>query len=362
MPRKPVEPVETESHGQTRWRIFIPRSLTGGVRKTKWFTSRTKALESAKAMNLELAAKFNGLAQFDASDRAAISGLIARVGSVAELVRSVDFFLAHNPRESRTIRKLCDECLDEKAKNEQSKAYRNTLKNTLNRFCEAFGEREVKTLTAQEVGSWLNGGGWEAITREHYLTDIHTLFNFAIRNKYAAFNPALDVPWPKVTKKPPGIFTPDQCLELIDATLKHDPELMPWLALVLFGGFRPKEARLVEWSGVSDEFIDLPAGATKNNDRRLVRKTDALKAWLSLGGDLPVRNLKRRLNRVRSKTGLPWPHDVLRHSFCSYAVPIWGTVETARMADHSETVLKDHYLARVTKEAAEKFWSIMPSK
>ena len=49
-----------------------------------------------------------------------------------------------------------------------------------------------------------------------------------------------------------------------------------------------------------------------------------------------------------------WPHDCLRHSYCSYAL---GKYESA---GHSEGTLYKHYLKAVTK--AEAFWKIFPEE
>lgn len=360
MPRKQVKPVEVINHGKVRYRIFIPKALTGGRRKTLWFKSESTALEKAKRLNIDLATKFRGVTTMGVNDQVVLSRLLSQVGTLEELEKAVAFYKAHNPKETRKISPLCAECVEDKEKSGLSAKYLSSFQNTLRRFQESFATVDAQTITGVQINNWLNGGGWEAITRHGYLTDIRTLFSYALRRKYVAFNPALDVDLPKVTKKPPGIFTPAQCKELLTAVRKHDRKLVPFISLVLFGGFRPSEARKLNWAEVRKEFVDLPAAKAKNNHRRLVKKTKTLSKWLRLGGDLPVMNLEKRLARVRKKTKLPWPHDVLRHSFCSYSVPIHGIPETARMADHSESVLKHNYLEVVHEKDAKTFWSLIP--
>jgi hypothetical protein len=56
---------------------------------------------------------------------------------------------------------------------------------------------------------------------------------------------------------------------------------------------------------------------------------------------------------------IKWPSNVLRHSFCSYAVAVHNLTWTAEQADHSEAKPKKHYRAPVTREAAEKYFSIL---
>lgn len=362
MPAKEVKPIRVINHGNVRYRIFVPRILTGGKRKPKFYKTESKALEISKALNLEVAAKFNGLSSYSLEDRVTISKAIQKAGSVETLMKAVDFYSLHNPKEFKTISQLCKVCVAGKKNAGLSNKYLSTFKNTLRRFEDVFKSRQAHEITAIEIEDWLNGGSWQPITRQQYLTDIRTLFSFALKHKYVSFNPASDVEWPKVSRKPPGIFTPEQFMELFDAVLKHDPDLIPVLSLVVFNGLRPdSEASKVEWLFIRGGYVDLPADKTKNNERRLVKLTDTATAWLSLKGQLPPVNWQERLRTVRRKTKLPWPHDVLRHSFCSYAVPIYGVEKSALMADNSEKVLREHYLVRVTKEDAEKFWNIRPN-
>jgi hypothetical protein len=113
----------------------------------------------------------------------------------------------------------------------------------------------------------------------------------------------------------------------------------------------------------------------KTRKKRFVEINETLRAWLALPGELPLKNLVRRVRRVRgeirrvqSKRGvrekhvidIPWPKNALRHSFCSYALPVLGAKQTANQAGHSEDVLYSHYRELVTRDAALAFWSIVP--
>jgi hypothetical protein len=58
------------------------------------------------------------------------------------------------------------------------------------------------------------------------------------------------------------------------------------------------------------------------------------------------------------KAGIEWPHNCLRHSFCSHAVALHGFTWTSLQADHSERVLRDHYREVVTKFEADAYFAI----
>lgn len=85
-------------------------------------------------------------------------------------------------------------------------------------------------------------------------------------------------------------------------------------------------------------------------------------AWLNLGGDLPLKNWFDRLQQVRSMAGLleNWPQDVMRHSFCSYSLPVFGASKTAEWAGHSEDMLFKTYRRKVSPSDAKAFWEIFP--
>ena len=96
-------------------------------------------------------------------------------------------------------------------------------------------------------------------------------------------------------------------------------------------------------------------------------------AWFELGtfgqetwSQDKIAYVKHRGEEVRDilkeKWGLKkWPHDCMRHSFCSYYLAYHeDAAETALQAGHTEGVLFKHYRALVEKEEAEKFWKLMP--
>lgn len=69
-----------------------------------------------------------------------------------------------------------------------------------------------------------------------------------------------------------------------------------------------------------------------------------------------------RLAAFTPLSGILWPHNVTRHTFCSYHLAAFGSAaQTALEAGHSEAILFTHYRELVTPEAASKFWSIRPS-
>ena len=86
-----------------------------------------------------------------------------------------------------------------------------------------------------------------------------------------------------------------------------------------------------------------------------------LAAWLALPGKLPVSN-PERVRAVARASGVRWPRNVTRHSFCSYHLARYSNAaRTALEAGHSEAMLSAHYRELVTPEAASGYWAIVPA-
>lgn len=106
--------------------------------------------------------------------------------------------------------------------------------------------------------------------------------------------------------------------------------------------------------------IEITAAKSKTRRRRLVTIHDNLAAWLALEADIPG-DLEKRITLVWQKAKVTWPHNVTRHSFCSYHLAQFqNAAKTALQAGHSEQMLFSHYHDLVTPEAAAEFWGIVP--
>jgi hypothetical protein len=64
------------------------------------------------------------------------------------------------------------------------------------------------------------------------------------------------------------------------------------------------------------------------------------------------------MEQAAEKAGIVWTPNVLRHSFCSYAVAAKGFTWTSPQADHSERMLRDQYREAVTKFEADAYFAI----
>jgi len=216
-------------------------------------------------------------------------------------------------------------------------------------------------VTAGDVEAWLNRPEWGASARRSYLIDARTLFSFAEARGFVRASPAKLVPVPRVDRPAPGIHSPDQVAQILATARDMDRDVMRMLAIQYFAGLRPAEARRIGEGAIREGYVVVDSTESKTRQRRLVTIRPALSAWLAEGGELPVLNLARRYYRVRTAAGVPWSHDVTRHSFVSYHLAAFDSAaKTSAEAGHSEAVLFRHYRALVTSEDAGAFWAIRP--
>ena len=229
-------------------------------------------------------------------------------------------------------------------------------------LAEAFGELPCHELTTAMLEGWFASRDWKRSTIEGVIAKLGPFFNWCIRESYCIHNPLKSIIIPKEDDIKPSIFSPDQVACLMAAATSRDPGMIPYLALGLFAGVRPLEIERLTWDNVLDEYIEITAAKAKTRQRRLVSLSDNLKEWLSLGGDLPLMNKRKRLARLLKIAQLTWQPDVMRHSFASYHLAFHQSVDkTAFELGHRDSkMLFAHYRELVTKKAAQSYWDIRP--
>ena len=262
-----------------------------------------------------------------------------------------------------TVTELVNEFLRAKARAGRSDRYLRQLKVSLKSFAAGRHQLTLDQVTAADVEKWIYGNGWAVKTSRGYLGDVKGVFAFAIRRGYCDRNPALGVELPVLDGHGTiEVHTPDQVRQVMDTARRADLDVCRHLAVRYFCGLRTAEThRLRETDIKLDQgLIEVPAIKSKTRARRLVRIEPNLRAWLALGGELrPLGPMTVR--KVIKLSGVPWPHNVARHSFVSYHLAHFGNAgKTALEAGHSEQMLFAHYRALVTPRSAAEFWRIVP--
>jgi integrase len=278
------------------------------------------------------------------------------------------------PPEPLGIEVAVDRFLAAKTAANLSKRYLGQLKSSLGRLAgslTAGGAKLVHEATPKQVHDAIYGSDIKARTIEGYLTDARTFYQWCIRAAHCKTNPAASVEMPAVDAGEPGILTVRQTSALLRAGQIHDPGLLPYLALCLFGGLRPeREATLMEWGDIKGGVGLVHARKNRMHMRRHITINATLKAWLAGKGDLPVINRRKRLEAVRRHADtllgkpLQWPHDCMRHAFATYHLARWkNPANTAFELRHTnQNTLYQHYRALVTVAEARAYWKLTPRR
>lgn len=263
-----------------------------------------------------------------------------------------------------THTELVNEFLLQKARANRSDRYLRQLRVSLKSFVNGRAAIPIDQVRAPEIENWIRQRDWAPKTARGYLSDVRTLFNFAIKRGYLTQNPAAGVDLPPTCGDfKIEIHTPDQVRQVLETARRADLDVCRHLAVRYFAGVRSAEAHRIRESDLKLEqgLLEVPAVKSKTRARRLVTIQPNLRAWLDLGGQLRALG-PMTVRGVIRLSKVPWPHNVTRHSFVSYHLAHFKkTNETALEAGHTEQMLFAHYRAIVAPGPAAEFWSIVPN-
>ena len=295
---------------------------------------------------------------------------------------------------AKPVKEVVEEMLTAKRGEGCSERYIQDLDSRCGKFAREF-PRMIATIRGVEIKTWLQDLTRETSkvdkraprkpvtnrTRNNFRLCIQTLFSFAKAQQYlpADWNEMDSVPLWKMKDEEVEIFTPEEMTIL----LAHAPaNLVPFLTIGGFAGLRSAEIERLDWSKVDLEngYITVDASIAKTNSRRLVPIVPNLKAWLTdckrpSGLVLELANVVNAVKRLTSATRpvdpenpdkllaprVPWRHNALRHSFCSYRLAdVKSAAQVALEAGNSPQMIFQHYRELVTEKGAKAWFAITP--
>lgn len=293
------------------------------------------------------------------------------LGSVP-LIDAVQFYLRHHgnsPSISITVAEAVKEFLD--SKSGRSPRYYETLQWALIPFGESC-QLPLRDVGPSHVEAYLEqfDAGRTKFNVQNYLT---TLMNWAIRKGYLPRNePHAVERADDVIFKPtdPDIWEPDSLDLFLRTAEEHAPDFLPWIALGAFGGLRAAERERLRWEHINweEDAVPLSSAITKNSRRRVVPLSPVLSAWLlphakPSGLVCPYRCPSTVVARLKKLANMSMPHNALRHSFVSYSMARGDKAHhVAETTGHSVGILQSRYKAITYKRAAERWFSLYPTK
>ena len=256
----------------------------------------------------------------------------------------------------------------------KSERYVRDMRGAGNKLAEAFGSREIGSLTRREVEEFLYDWGGKPKTFNNHRGQLFTVFRWAIRKGYARVNPVEGIDKHKERRRVSCYSAED-----MEAILSKAPdELIPWIVLQAFGCLRASEVCRVEWG----KHLDLDRGiirateeVTKTTQTRIIEMPENLQEWLgphrALGGTIytgKTENAIGKRNReemlaVYRAAGVSSISNGFRKACASHLIPRCRHIgEAAEMMGHTVAEMKRSYRELVSAEEAEKYFGIFPTK
>jgi integrase len=343
-----------------RERIFRDATTEGKKELERFIKDRKAQMrrDGERVFNLS----HQEIARLEAADQR------AKAAGFTSINQCVDIAIAHGkPMHPKPIDKAILECVSAKVLAGKRRIYTQKLRNHLDSFRNDLGEAiECHKITRHQIESWAWKGQGETkvkpVTARGRVIDVGTLFAFCLKRRWCLLNPVAEMEPILLENKPPGIHAVEQVEKFLKHCLchEHGKNVICYVALGYFGGLRPTEALRLTADNIdlNSKLINVEADKAKTRRRRLIPINDTLAAWLNISNTPNCVNWRRKFLAV--KAGFPWPHDVLRHSFCSYGLPKFGAQKIAEWAGHSETILFAHYRERVKPADADKYWALRP--
>jgi integrase len=178
------------------------------------------------------------------------------------------------------------------------------------------------------------------------------------------------------SRETPSVLTVDEAKALLRAAENlKDGQLVPYVAVCLFGGLRPFEAQRLTWQQVNlkDGELRLEANQTKTGMPRVIAICPTLKKWLKSceGKEFFPANWRRDFDAIKETAGFRarsdeknlkvWIDDVMRHTAISHYFRKTGSYgQTAEQFGNSEAIIKKHYQGRVSSSDTVKFYRLKP--
>lgn len=241
---------------------------------------------------------------------------------------------------------------------------RDVYVKSLTNYCKRFAKNfpDLSAIGPSQIETWLSQFTTPQ-TRQTWLNRISTLFSFAVKRGILLGNPCDQIERITIDRKEPAILAVEQARLLLNTCPEN---VRAYLALAMFAGIRPDEILRMTWDDINLETKTARVNG-KTRRRRIVPLEYAAVDMLTYcsektGKVAPSRSTVRRwIRKARELIGGKWAADILRHTAASYLLAKHGDAgKVAMMLGNSQQILLTHYHNPVTKEDADKFWSLRP--
>jgi integrase len=318
------------------------------------------------------------------------------------ITEAVSFYVAHLQTESKLdVSRTLEACLQDFVAEKVRLAERGdlraisiqTTKSRAKRLSESLGSMPIQGIGSKHLSEFLANLPFSQVTKIHYRAFLSEFMSYALEREWIEGNPLSA--WGK-TKRRKNLIREVQILSVADVrklleVAKKDEKahiFIPYLALGLFLGLRPTEAKLLHWSDINldDESIEIKGSTSKVKSTRHIQINPTALAWLrdykprTTKTIVPLSDYEYRVSwdRIRNLAGWKvwepnkvikgdqtalkdWPEDCLRHCYASYWLPIYN--DRPKLAEHMGTstdVIQNYYRKSLPAKLASEYWNVLP--
>lgn len=251
-------------------------------------------------------------------------------------------------------------------------------RNALSLFAKQTGVTSLADVNQDVVRNWIFQGrtahNWGAPTCNTYHKSLKVFFDWCVREKYCAANPATDVELPKIPHKIPKRLTRQDGLRLLEIVYNY-PYVHRFdryrnhavLATFLFAGLRKEELLKLKYAEVDLDNLCLFVRNGKGSKDLVIpisaTLAESLRAYLvqrrKLARTCPeffvsrVQNvgmsdstLRALVNKLKKSSGLSFTPHTLRHTFATLMLEGGCDIYSlSKMMGHSDIKTTTIYLA-----------------
>jgi integrase len=382
MPRssslKPAFRRERADKGLLSWCVNVPPELSPtGKRQQLYFASKTEARIQCNALKVRRS-------NFGDSLGAMTPARIAEASEACKLLEPFHVGLLEAVRayvaeiQVRTGSVTLGEAFDRfgESKSARSPKYQREIRLAKRTF-EPLLKSMVCDIGHADFESLLYP--LSAHVRNAKLRRLRSVFNLAVRRKWAKENPVSAIDFGDIPRKEVEVFPAETVQRILEDALENDLEFLPYRVLAFFAGIRPEgELERLDWSDIrlGEKLIVLRSEITKTKRKRFVELSENAIEWLleyqARGGRVDglvapwspaIRHRKHHRN-YKAAGIRKWIQQGARHSFCSYWLALHKDVnKLVLQSGHTDAdTMWTRYHAGVTESEALKFWSLRPPR
>jgi integrase len=248
-----------------------------------------------------------------------------------------------------------------------SAMYLKDIRTLLGDFADDF-QCPLASIQPEDLREYLAVKKIGLVSKENRRRMLVVLFNFAkaqgwLRKSEETAADALGTY--KIKQREVEIYAPAEISRLLNVA---EPDFLPYLALIAFGGVRREELHKgMSWDAINfdRQTITVPAAIAKTGRKRKIVMNDNLVEWLKpyrfKHGPIFNKDPRKRIAKVVKASKVKWERNALRHSFGSYRMEqTKNEGQVALEMGNSPKVVKDYYFEIVDEREAREYWDIKP--